>query len=172
MGHKKAKKSEKNGVDFNATAVKNLFVEFATPEGIVLTSSVPQMKDLGSDGYRYTMWGVNGKGRRCLVVLATDRNSISQKENWQEKYPAMRTVTGDIVAIENQKFATKKMMSLCAAEDIVVTDKVARPVEMPFPTNTHYGYAMCATQGHDNGFAVMESGADMVSFWNNTPKFL
>ena len=171
---KKAKKAENDGVqNIDAIEVKNLFVQLATPEGVILTSSIPQMKDLGPDGYRYTMWGVNNKGNRCLVVLAADRDGISPKENWAEKYPTMKTVSGSIVATENQKFAAQKIVNLCANEGLVVTDKMARPVAIPVGTSgIHYGYAMCAAQGEQRGFATMENGTNTVLFSEVTPKFL
>jgi hypothetical protein len=166
---KKAKKQENEGVlNIDAAEVKNLFVELATPEGVILTSTTPQMKDLGPDGYRYTMWGINKKGNRCLIVMTADRDGISPKENWEDKYPAMKTVTGAIVATENQKFATKKIQSLCTKEEVFVTDRTARPVEI----QGHYGYAMCGRQGKESGFIVMENGANTVQFSEVTPKFL
>ena len=172
--NKKAKRSDDGVVNnIDSAEVKDLFVQLATPEGVILTSSTPQMKDLGPDGYRYTMWGVNKNGNRCLVVLAADRDGISQKENWQAKYPAMKTITGAVVNAENQKFAAKKIVNLCAKDEILVTDKTARPVAIPVGTSgMHYGYAMCAAQGEQRGFATMENGKDTVQFTEVTPKFL
>jgi hypothetical protein len=173
MGHnKKAKRENEGAQNIDSAAVKNLFVQLATPEGVVLTSTTPQMKDLGPDGYRYTMWGLNKKGNRCLVVLSADRDGISPKENWASKYPSMKTVSGDVVAVENQKFAAKKIISLCAEEGFAVSDKTARPVAIPFGTTEHYGYAMCASQGQNRGFVTMETGANAVNFTEVAPKFL
>lgn len=174
MGHKKAKRENEAAQNIDSAAVKNLFVQLATPEGVILTSTTPQMKDLGPDGYRYTMWGLNKNGHRCLVVLSADRDGVSPKENWQEKYPAMKTVSGDIVAVENQKFAAKKIVSLCAEEGfgVTVSDKTARPIAIPFGTTEHYGYAMCASQGQNRGFVTMESGSNAVNFISEAPKFL
>jgi hypothetical protein len=173
MGKNKKAKSEKGELNIDAAEVKKQFVHLATEQGLVLTSNIPQMKDLGPDGYRYTMWGVNKHGNRCLVVLSADRDGISQKENWQSKYPAMKTVTGDVVAIENQRFAAKRIVNLCAGHELSVMDKTARPVEIPFGTSgMHYGYAMCAAQGEKRGFVTMENGANAVSFTEVTPKFL
>ena len=171
MGKNKKAKSE-SGVNIDADAVKKLFEQLSTPEGVVLTSSTPQMKDLGPDGLRYTMWGVNKKGNRCLIVMTADRNGISPKENWADKYPTMKTVTGDIVDAENQKFAAKKIVNLCAGNDFLVMDKTARPFAIPGADEPHYGYAMCASHGQNRGFVTMESGANMVNFTEVTPKFL
>lgn len=170
----KNKKAKSGGaVNIDAAEVKNVFVQLATEKGIVLTSNTPQMKDLGPDGLRYTMWGVNKKGNRCLVVLAADRDGISQKEDWVAKYPAMKTVSGSIVATENQKFAAQKIVNLCANEGLLVTDKMARPVAIPVGTSgMHYGYAMCAAQGEQRGFATMENGKDTVQFSEVAPQFI
>jgi len=172
MGRKSKNAKKNEGVNIDATAVKELFVQLATPEGVILTSTTPQMKDLGPDGYRYTMWGLSKKGNRCLVVLSADRDGISQKENWASKYPTMKTVAGDVVAVENQKFATKKMTALCAKEGLSVSDKTARPIAIPFGTTEHYGYAMCASQGQNRGFVTMETGAESVQFISEAPKFI
>lgn len=168
------KKAKNEAVNIDAAVVKDLFVQLATPEGVILTSSTPQMKDLGPDGYRYTMWGLDKTGERCLVILSADRDGISQKKNWATKYPSMKTVTGPIVTAENQKFATKKILSLCANQKAVtIANKAtARPVEIPFGTGVHYGYAMSAKNGVENGFVTMEAGADMVQFTEVAPKFL
>jgi len=173
MGKKSKAKRENEGVlNIDGASVKDLFVQMATPKGVILTSTTPQMKDLGPDGYRYTMWGLNKDGNRCLVVLSADRDGISQKENWQSKYPTMKTVVGDVVAVENQKFATKKMTALCAKEGFSVSDKTARPIAIPFGTTEHYGYAMCASQGQNRGFVTMETGAESVQFISEAPKFI
>ena len=169
MGKKTAKKE---AVNIDAAMVKKLFVQLATPEGVILTSTTPQMKDLGPDGYRYTMWGLDKNGKRCLVVMAADRDGISPKENWAAKYPAMKTVTGAVVDHENQKFAAKKILTLCANEGLAVTNRTARPVELPFGAGVHYGYAMCAKQGEKTGFVTIEAGADVVNFTEIVPKFL
>jgi len=172
MGKNKKAKSE-SGVNIDAAVVKKLFEQLATPEGVSLTSSTPQMKDLGPDGYRYTMWGLNKNGNRCLVVLSADRDGISPKENWADKYPAMKTVSGDVVDAENQKFAAKRIVNLCAGHKLSVMDKTARPVAIPLGADeTHYGYAMCAARGAERGFVTMENGSDAVSFTEVTPKFL
>lgn len=172
MGKNKKAKSE-SGVNIDAAEVKDLFIHLATEQGLILTSSTPQMKDLGPDGYRYTMWGVNEKGNRCLIVMAADRNGVSPKENWADKYPAMKTVSGDVVAAENQKFAAKRIVNLCADCEVAVMDKTARPFAIPFGTNgMHYGYAMCAARGAERGFVTMENGANAVQFTEVTPKFL
>ena len=172
---KKNKKAKRDGlVNIDASPVKNLFVELATPEGVILTSSIPQMKDLGPDGYRYTMWGLDKTGERCLIVLSADRDGISLRKNWATKYPTMKTVTGSIVATENQKFAAQKIVNLCAKEEgLLIMDKTARPVVIPVgTTGMRYGYTMCATQGERRGFATMENGTDSVQFSEVTPKFL
>ena len=168
MGKNKAKREDDGVLNIDAAAVKQLFEKLATPEGVVLTSSTPQMKDLGPDGYRYTMWGVNKKGNRCLVVLAADRDGISQKENWATKWPTMKTVTGAVVNAENQKFAAQKIVNLCAKDEILVTDKTARPITV----DGHYGYAMCASRGENRGFVTMENGLNAVQFSEITPKFI
>jgi hypothetical protein len=171
MGKKSKAKSE--GVNIDSAVVKKLFEQLSTPEGVILTSSTPQMKDLGPDGYRYTMWGTTKEGNRCLVVMAADRDGISPKENWATKYPSMKTVDGCIAAVENRKFAAKKIVALCAGHDFSVMDKTARPFAIPLgPNETHYGYAMCAARGAERGFVTMENGSDAVSFTEVTPKFI
>ena len=166
MGKPKKAKKE-SGVNIDADAVKKQFEKLSILEGIVLTSTTPQMKDLGKGEYRYTMWGIDKEGKRGLVIMSADRNHVKCTNDYSDD---IKTVTGEIVAKENQKFATARILASCAFKGLDVTSKTAMPIMIPSGTKVHYGYAMCANQGSKNGFVTMETGSDVVNFTDVSPK--
>lgn len=166
----KKKNAKKNGVlndvlNIDANSVKVLF-EKLTPKGVVLKSTTAQMKDLGVNDFHYTMRGVDALGKPCVLVLNTQRDKVSSKEN-----PVMKSVDPKVVAKINAEFATKQILSLCGNNIITTGD--ARPIEIAMRADgMHYGYAICATQGQQQGYVTLEPGAESIKFTENTPKFL